>query len=181
MPLKDIPHIRFEVEVDGQEYTLTPADDARVDREDLDEEFAVLPKTLAQWLMLQASIHDKIRRIKYERDKLYARLDFLVREEHKNSEIRSTEKMVENTVKTDAAYQDMLDKLFYYENALDMIGAGVESQRVKKDILISLGANDRTLARSNIRANADQQDGSSESTKEAVRKKYFKKVKKGSV
>lgn len=178
MAFQDIPALRFEVDVDGVKYELSPSDDAKVDREDLDTEFSVLPRNLSQWLMLQANLSDKIRRMDYEKKKLWARLDYKVREDLRNADVKFTEKMVENTVITHADYQEFQERIFYYQKAHDMVSAGVESQRVKKDILVSLGANDRTLSRSNARM-VQEDEVTKERVKDAIREKTSFKKRKG--
>jgi hypothetical protein len=144
VPLSEIPPLVVEVEVDGLAYKLVPSRKASIDRANLEEEFLTLPKTLTQWIQLSEKLSAVCDRLVYEKKTLHAKLDKRSREEALNAGVKLTEKMVENTVITHHLYQEHMEKIFLHQEALGMIRAGVEGQRAKKDMLISIGANVRS-------------------------------------
>lgn len=140
-----LPNLKTRVEVEGVEYTLTPAKVVEIDRSNLEEEFASLPKDLAQWAMLEARLNVELQRLDYARKKLWAHLDYDTRGALESAGVKITEKKVEHTVVTHADYQEHMNTILDYSQSHRMVAAGVRALEAKKEMLISLGAHSRAF------------------------------------
>ena len=108
--LQDIP-----IEIDGVSYPNNISDHLRIDRTDLEGEFAIQPECYAYYASMEAIAKDKRGRLKHGLELLYAQLDAEKRTaaqvmQVQNPKFKYTEKMAENETKGDKRYQDMLSE-----------------------------------------------------------------------
>jgi len=133
----------FEIVINGVEYPNSFDFDVKVDRTNLVEEFADHSKKYAYWSTLCALAKDQEARDKRKLEVLYAITDGNVRQELIENKVKFTEKMVENSVKTDKEYQ--LQHLRYLKSKClaDRLKGMEQAFAARKEMLISLGAHDR--------------------------------------
>ena len=137
------------IEIDGVSYPNDIADHLRIDRTDLEEEFTTQPERYAYYASMEAIAKDKRARLKHGLELLYAQLDSEKRKEAQvlqvqNPKFKYTEKMCENEVKGDKRYQDMLREHLEAERLSNLLGAWRNAMDHRREVLISLGAHDRT-------------------------------------
>lgn len=139
---------KFEIDIDGVEYPNSFQEDIKVDRTDLDSEFAAFSEKYAYYAMLHELSKDNERKLKRELEILEAILDNQKRMEAQqamgaNPKLKYTEKMYSAEVKTDKAYQEKEIEYLNSRKMAGLLGAAREAIAFKKDMLISMGANAR--------------------------------------
>lgn len=139
----------FPIEIDGVNYPNDISDHLRIDRTDLEEEFATQPEYYAYYASMEAIAKDKRSRLKHGLELLYAQLDADKRQhahtmQVQNPKFKYTEKMCENEVKGDKRYQEMLADYLAAEKLANLLGAWRNAFDHRREVLISLGAHDRT-------------------------------------
>ena len=75
---------------------------------------------------------------------MYAILDYQKRLEMQNSGVKTTEKMIENMVITADEYVALQTELLDAERQVGLLKAARDSMAQRKEMLVSLGANQRT-------------------------------------
>ena len=143
----------FTISINGIEYDNNLEEDLRVDRTDLDSAFATQHELFAKYATMHELAKDNLERTKRMLDILYAQIDREKRvaakqEQAMNSKFKYTEKMCENEVITDPRYQEMHIKLLDAKKLVGVLGVGKEAFAQRKEMLISLGANQRVGATS---------------------------------
>lgn len=124
-----------------------------INKDDLDNEFADQPVKYFYWAALTEVANDKMLRLKHALEHTYAQIEFEVRTSAKENSVKLTEAMVEGQTKSHTKYQSKLDE---YLDACALVGklkACKEAMAQRKDMLVSLGANNRLLNQSNISMN----------------------------
>ena len=142
--LQDLP-----IELDGISYPNNIADHLRIDRTNLEEEFAIQSECYAYYASMEAIAKDKRARLKHGLELLYAQLDAEKRAaaqamQVQNPKFKYTEKMAENEVKGDKRYQIMLSDHLEADRLVNLLGAWRSAMDHKRESLVSLGAHDRT-------------------------------------
>lgn len=138
----------FEIEIDGEKYDNTFAEDIKVDRTDLDSEFCVFAEKYSYYAMLHELAKDLERKLKRELELVYAVVDHTKRMEAQqhmaaNPKMKHTEQMYENEVKTSEQYQKKEIEYLDSRKMAGLLGAAREAIGHKRDMLISMGANAR--------------------------------------
>ncbi len=141
--------LKLEISLNGKKYESDAANDLRIDRTVLDEEFATQHMRFAYYGTLHEMAKDKVVRLKVALETLYAQLDHEKRQaaaglKTSNPGFKYTEAMCENEIKTDQRYQA---KNMEYLDAMQtsgVLGVAREAFAQRKDMLISLGANARS-------------------------------------
>lgn len=144
---------KFTIEINNIKYDNNLEEDLRVDRTNLDEDFAHQHERFAKYATLHELAKDNLERAKRMLDILYAQVDHEKRQEAKNMQdvnpkFKFTEKMCENSVLTDERYQKMHLKYLDAKKLVGVLGVGKEAFAQRKEMLISLGANQRVGATS---------------------------------
>jgi hypothetical protein len=163
MPIENQIRVSATVESSGIQLSRVLADDAVVDKGNLEDEFCRLPELLAWWLTAIELQREVVNTLKFDCDRLMAVVDYNTRQEAKNTNdvmleqaqaanlkakdmpslIKLTEKMVENTVLTHPDVKVAKDALLIASKNLGLLEAGKTALLAKKDMLVSLGANYR--------------------------------------
>lgn len=129
--------------VAGIEYTSNLANDIRIDRMNLSEEFADHSRRFAWYSTAYELSVDHETRLKALVDRAYAQLDTLIRANAEANGIKLTEKRVENAVITHHEYVDIQDQLFDAKLQTGLLKSARDAMMHRKDALVSIGANQR--------------------------------------
>lgn len=140
--------LKFEVSLNGRAYESDAANDLRIDRTILDEEFANQHTRFAYYGTLHEMAKDRAARLKVSLETLYAQLDHEKRMaanavKASSPGFKYTEAMCENEVKTDPRYIAKQNELLDANQLMGVLGVAREAFQQRKDMLISLGANAR--------------------------------------
>ena len=140
--------LNFEVALNGKTYDNDAATALRIDRTNLDEEFANQHTRFAYYATLHEMAKDKAARLKVSLETLYAQLDHEKRMAAKavqaaDPKFKYTESMCENEIKTDQRYQLKQQEMLDANQLAGVLGVAREAFQQRKDMLISLGANAR--------------------------------------
>ncbi|NBU69925.1 MAG: hypothetical protein EBS53_00520 [Bacteroidetes bacterium] len=115
-----------------------------INRSDLSSEFASHAERFAYYATCFELAADKVRRLDIDLKRMYAVLDAEKRGEMMNSGVKTTEKMIENMVITDDRYVAVQSELMDAEKQHGLLKAARDSMAARKEMLVSLGANQRT-------------------------------------
>ena len=115
-----------------------------INSSDLNSEFSEHAERFAYYATCFEIASDKVRRYDVDMKRMYAILDSEKRNELLNSGIKSTEKMIENMVITDDRYVALQNEAMDAERQLGLLKAARDSMAQRKEMLVSLGANQRT-------------------------------------
>lgn len=118
--------------------------DLYINRSDLSSEFAQHSERFAYYSTCFEIASDKLRRLEVELKRMYAVLDYQKRLEMQNSGVKTTEKMIENMVITSDEYVAMQTEQLNAEREVGLLKAARDSMAQRKEMLVSLGANQRT-------------------------------------
>lgn len=134
--------------VGSHTYESTLDEDLFINRNDLNSEFSSHAEKFAYYSTCFELASDKLRRYEVELKRLYAVLDANKRSELINAGVKYTEKMIENSVITDDAYRALQDEALDAERQVGLLKAARDAMAQRKEMLISLGANQRSEYRS---------------------------------
>jgi hypothetical protein len=115
-----------------------------IDRNDLNSEFAEHAERFAYYATCFEIAADKYRRYEIDLKRMYAFLDAEKRGEMHHNGVKTTEKMIENMVITDDRYVALQAEAMEAEKQLGLLKAARDSMAQRKEMLVSLGANQRT-------------------------------------
>lgn len=139
----------FHIKINNVDYRNTLGEDLRVDRTNLEAEFAQQPIKFAYYSTLYELARDKEDRVKRELETLYANIDAEKRAEAQqvlaqNPKFKYTEKMYENEVRTDERYDQKYNEYLQARKLTGLLKTAKEAFNQKKEMLISIGADART-------------------------------------
>jgi hypothetical protein len=124
--------------------------DLYINRSDLSSEFAEHSERFAYYATCFEIAADKFRRHEVDMKRMHAILDHEKRMEMMNSGVKTTEKMIENMVITDDRYVALETETLEAERQLGLLKAARDSMGQRKEMLVSLGANQRSEFRADI-------------------------------
>ena len=130
--------------VGTQEYKSTLDEDLFINRNDLNSEFASHAEKFAYYSTCYELAADQLRRYEVQLKRMYAIVDANKRAELINAGVKFTEKMIENSVITDADYTALQEEVLQAERNLGLLKAARDSMAQRKEMLVSIGANQRT-------------------------------------
>jgi hypothetical protein len=138
----------FEIKIGGIEYENSFRKDVRIDRTNLDEEFATQPEKYAYWGFIAEMSKARFYTLKFELDDLYARVEFEKRQtadamKASNPKFKYTEKMCESEVITDARYAAKKLEMLEAQKLAAMVGRAAEAIAQRVTMLNQMGANVR--------------------------------------
>ena len=154
-PMRDFNGLEVNFETARITYTANLDEDTQIDQMDLDTEFAEQPRKFAWWAMVCELAKDRVQVLKTQLERLYAQIDYKVRMEAVTAKAKLTEKMVENTVITNADYVKSQKEYLTARKDHAMLSRGVEALAQRKEMLISLGANARASLTAGPRINQE--------------------------
>lgn len=134
--------------VGSNEYASKLKEDLFVNRNDLSEAFAQHAERFAWYATCYELSQDKLARLEAELKRAYAVLDHEARGTLAMSGVKTTEKMVENTVITDPRYIELQEEVFAAQKQVGLLKAARDAMIHRRDMLISMGATYRAEVRS---------------------------------
>lgn len=146
--MTDIDSIRLNhddivYKVRGKSYPGVPTEFLRVEDANLDEYIEEHGARFAWYGTLHALAVSDEARAKQELEIVYAQIDKAIRNEAKANDVKLTEKMVENSVKTNADYCRYQDVYNEKAEAALLLKSAVDSLRITKDMIIQKAYNKR--------------------------------------
>jgi len=151
---KDFDQLATPLVVNDKDWGNPIEDDILIDQGNLDQEFLNQPEKYAWWAFLTEHAKAQVNELKNELEFLYARLDHRVRTKAQMASVEAkakkiipvkyTEKMVENEIITDKAYQELMSKYNDLRKQAGLATAGMNAMLQRRDMLLQLGANYRT-------------------------------------
>lgn len=139
-----------EFKIGDVSYPSTFKQDVYINKSNLSEEFADHSERFAWYATAYELALDVELRAKEHLGRIYARIDAHVREQARESSVKLTEKMVENTVITHPEYVKSLDNYLDAKLQTGLLKACRDGMVQRKDMLVSLGANYRAEGKSDI-------------------------------
>ena len=115
-------------------------DDLYVNRSDLNSEFIRHPERFAFYATCYEIAAAKENNFKVNLERLYAILDYEKRGELSMSGVKTTEKMVENSVITDDRYVALQDAYMQTQKDASICKQAMNAMQHRKDMLIQLGS-----------------------------------------
>jgi hypothetical protein len=139
---------KIKIEIHGIEYDNTFADDIRIDRTNLDEEFATQAEKYAYYAFLAEEAKSAYEFLKFEVEQLYATVDHEKRMaaeavKAQNKSFKYTETMCANEVITDKRYVDKKGEMLNAKKLAGQLDQAAKSVAQRRDMLQQLGANTR--------------------------------------
>jgi len=151
---KDFSKFSDSITTHDETHSNPIAEDTLINTADLEWEFQNQPSKYAWWAFLAEHAKSEVEQFKNELSILYAQLDAEVRNQarmdeedsrrNKQKPIRMTETMVENMVKTNPVYQELMESLIEAKKNAGLAAAGRSAMDHRRDMLIQIGANYRT-------------------------------------
>lgn len=142
--------------VGEDEFDSNLEEDLRVNPANLNDEFATHSEKFAWYATAYELAKDYEMQLKARVERLYAQLDYIVREEGRLAGIKLTEKKVENSVITRDDYVRLYDLYIEAQKNTGLLRAARDAMIHKKDMLISMGANYRAEGASDLSMKMDQ-------------------------
>jgi hypothetical protein len=136
--------------IGDDEYENTLAEDVLINQGALHVDFIEHPQKFTKWATLYELALDKEIRLKNELQRMYAKVDFVVREEAAASAVKMTEKKVENSVVTHPKYLEVLEEYHDAKLQSGLLKAARDAMIHRRDMLIQLGATYRAEGQSDI-------------------------------
>lgn len=133
------------------DYESKLAEDLYIDRTDLNEEFVRHPERFAFYATCYELAAAKAENYKTNLNRLYAVLDHEKRSELALAGVKTTEKMVENSVITDDRYVALQDAYLEAQKNAALLKAAMVAMQHRKDMLIQLGSAARAEIQADIR------------------------------
>lgn len=146
--------------VGSQEYESRLQEDLFVNRNDLAEAFATHSERFAWYATCYELAQEKLARLETALKRMYAVLDHEHRTTYAANGVKTTEKMIENTVITDMRYIELQDKVIDATKEVGLLKAARDAMIHRRDMLISMGATYRAEVRSDPSLKADAIKGS---------------------
>lgn len=136
--------------VGGLDYESKLADDLFVNRADLSNEYARHAERFAWYATCYELAQDHLARLEADLKRAYAIIDHEKRGELAMSGVKSTEKMVENSVITDPRYVELQNTVFEASKNVGLLKAARDAMIHRRDMLISMGATYRAEVRADM-------------------------------
>jgi hypothetical protein len=115
--------------------------DIAIDKDDIDSEFIRLPSLYSYWARKKNDYEDYLNVVKIEFEIWFSKKKHEVNKRHALKSDKSREDYV--ILDYEKEYFDWRDKISQTERNLENLKTMVESLKIKKDMLVSLGANMR--------------------------------------
>jgi hypothetical protein len=151
------------IKLGSVEYDNNLSTDLKIDRNDLDSEFANQARLYAYYGTMAALAESRRQHLKNELELLYAHLDAekrnQARVEAESMKIKFTETMFENMVKSDPRYQTKMKEYLNTQELANILDVGKKAFEHRKDMLVSLGANHRQSTTMDKRVMTDYAKG----------------------
>jgi hypothetical protein len=141
--------------IECDEFDTLVQEDVRVNDGFLSGDFIDHPEKMHKWGSLYERALDVETRLKNELARMYAKVDHNTRLELKSSGMKSTEKMVENTVITHPKYLEVLEEYHDAKLQTGLLKAAKDAMIHRRDMLIQLGASARAEGFSDISIRED--------------------------
>lgn len=138
-----------EYKIGDQSYESDLDSDLRIDKFNLSEEFEKHAGRFAWYSACYELAVDFEARLKTELERAYAKIDAQVRAQLESHNIKATEKKIEGMVLTNNVYVQLVDQYNEAKLQTGLLKAARDAMMMKKDCLISLGANVRAELSSN--------------------------------
>lgn len=138
-----VPKLVPTYKVGTLEYASTLEQDLHIDRSNLSEEFSEHSSRYAWYSTAYELALDYENRLKTALERLYAKLDVEARTSFELNGVKATEKKIENHVLMHPDYVAVADAYNDAKLQTGLIKAARDAMIMKKDCLISLGANIR--------------------------------------
>lgn len=134
-------------------------EDLFVNRADLSNEFARHAERFAFYATAYELSVERYTRLENALKRLYAQLDHEKRLALMNSGVKTTEKMIENSVITDDRYTAGEEEVLDAQKQVGLLKAARDAMIHRRDMLVSLGATYRAEVRADVSMMADQVRG----------------------
>lgn len=131
VPTLEVGNVTFESKLN---------DDLFIDRSDLNNEFIKHPERYAFYATCYEIASATENNYKVNLERLYAILDHEKRGELQHAGVKTTEKMVENSVITDDRYTALQDDYLRVSREASICKAAMFAMQHRKDMLIQLGS-----------------------------------------
>lgn len=154
--LEDTKH---EYILRGYAYNVDLQEDFDVDTSDLSSEFARQGALYVYYVTLAARARADADIAKYELEETEAKTNIKVRKLLAASSAKVTEKLVDSTIKLDEKVIDAKVNLVYAQETYNLLKGYADSMKVKSDMLIRLGAQQRAEMGANISMNEYTEPG----------------------
>lgn len=138
-----VKELTTEYQVGDLKYSSSLDEDLFVDRFNLSQEFEKHASRFAWYSTCYELAIDYENRVKTELERAYANLDSTFRKQMEQLGLKFTEKKIEGLVLTHATYIQLQDALNEAKLQTGLLKAAKDAMIMKKDCLISLGANQR--------------------------------------
>ena len=138
------------------EYDRDLKSDLRVNMGNLSEEFAEHADKFAWYATAYELALDAELNLKAKLERLYAQVDYIVREEARQAGVKMTEKKVENSVITKPEYVSLQTQYLESKRNAGLLKSARDAMVHRKDMLIQLGANYRAEGVSDITLKTQQ-------------------------
>jgi hypothetical protein len=125
-------------------------EDLFINRTDLSEEFCKHPERFAFYATCYELAAAKAESLKIQLERLYAMLDHEKRSELLMAGVKTTEKMVENSVITDDRYIAMQTEGLEASRNAAVLKAAMHAMQHRKDMLVQLGSAARAELQADI-------------------------------
>lgn len=136
--------------VGSLEYESRLPEDLFVNRNDLSTEYATHAERFAWYATCYELAQDKLARLEADLKRAYAVIDHEVRTNLQLSGVKSTEKMVENSVITDQRYIQIQEELFDAQKQVGLLKSARDAMIHRRDMLVSMGATYRAEIKSDL-------------------------------
>lgn len=146
---KEISTLNSVFHVEDVDIESTLDVDVSLDRLRINDEFEDHARLFGWYATAYELAADRERRLKVDLERCYANLDPLARQHLEDAGVRPSEKKVENIIITNSTYVEIQDDLLDAQKQTGLLKAAKEAMVVKKDALVTLGANLRAEAASN--------------------------------
>lgn len=131
-------------------YESTLQEDLFINRTDLSEEFSTHAERFAFYATCYELAAAKAESAKIQLERMYALLDHEKRSELLMAGVKTTEKMVENSVITDDRYVSAQDMYVEFSRQAALLKAAMTAMQHRKDMLIQLGSAARAELQADI-------------------------------
>lgn len=137
-------------------YSSTLEEDLFVNRADLSTEFSRHAERFAFYATAYELAVERLQRLENALKRLYAQLDHEKRTTFMNAGVKTTEKMIENSVITDERYVAGEAEVLEGQKQAGLLKAARDSMIHRRDMLVSLGATYRAEVRADVSMLAEQ-------------------------
>lgn len=138
------------VAIGDKKYQFNLPHDLFINPGNLNGEFAEHSERFAWYSTAFELAQDWEKRLKVALERCYAQEDYKARMELTGAGIKFTEKMIEATVTTSAAYMQLTDAYLEAQKNTGLLKAARDAMIHRRDMLVGMGANYRAEGRSDI-------------------------------